>query len=343
MKQKHLFNDILNIILDERENRYTKLTTTVWERKISIKIFRFFEEKYIEDIDEIVLNKFFSVVRYKDNGELISDKYMKSITSLVKAVMKKSVLKGYITINPFDYDYKPPKGKLSDPTQRFIKQKDLKHLLNAVIHSENKRLETIIPILLLTGMRIGELLALYWSDVDFENKTITITKSVAFGYMKTPTGEIVQNGMEITTPKNQQSSREIPINDTVIFLLKRWYSYRKERPNWIKRIADNHNEKLIFPNYAGRIMNENTLYKELIDFLYKNNLENCSFVFHKLRHCYATHLLDAGVDIDVISKILGHKSIVTTANVYVNVSMQPKKAALKMHDKYLKKNLPELY
>lgn len=340
-KQKHLFNDILSLVLDERENRYSKLTTTVWERKISKKIFSFFDGKYVEDVDEVTLNRFFTVVRYKDNGELISDKYMKAIISLVKAVMKKSIIKGYITINPFDYDYKPPKGHIPEPTQRFVSDEDLKLLLKAV--KENKRLETIIPILLMTGLRIGELLALYWSDVDFNLKTISVSKSVICNYEKLPTGEIIKNGMTVATTKTKSSIRTIPVNNAVLSLLRQWLLYRDERPGWKKLIEKNGNMNLIFPNYAGRVMDENSLYKELIDFLKKNHLESCSFVFHKLRHCYATHMLDSGVDIDVISKLLGHKSITTTANVYVNVSMLPKIAALKKHDKFLQKNLPELY
>lgn len=340
-KQKHLFNQILNLELDERENRYTKLTTTIWERKISKKIFDFFDMKYVEEVDEIMLNRFFSIVRYKENGEMISDKYMKAIISLVKSVLKKSFMRGYITINPFDYDYKPPKGRIPEPTKRFIDDTDLKHLLNAV--TTNKRLATIIPILLLTGLRIGELLALYWSDIDFENKQISVNKSVICNYQKTPTGEIIKNGMTIANAKTKSSNRIVPVNDAVLNLLRNWLIYRDERAGWKDLIIKCDNINLVFPNYAGKIMNENSLYKELIDFLKANHLENCSFVFHKLRHCYATHMLDSGVDIDVISKLLGHKSITTTANVYVNVSMLPKVAALKKHDKYLQKNLPELY
>lgn len=340
-KRKHKFNDVLSLVLAERKNRYASLTSAVWEEKISRKISSYFENKYIEQVDEIMLNHFFGFVRYKENGELISDKYMKAIVSLMKSVMKKSFMKGYISINPFDYDYKPPKGKIPQPTERIISDKDLQLLFKAV--NENQRFKIIIPMLLNTGMRIGELLGLYWSDVDFDNQIIHVQRAVCVNYVETPEGEIIAKGMKISATKTQNSVREIPVNDLVINLLIEWLEYRDERKGWKKAIYENDNQNLIFPNYAGRITNPQYLYQDLMDFLKEHNLDKCKIMFHKLRHCYATHMLDAGVDIDVISKLLGHKSITTTANTYVKVQLKPKIEAVKKHDKYMQRYLPELY
>lgn len=228
----------------------------------------------------------------------------------------------------------PPKGNVPIPTDRLISNNDLKDLIIALNHSDNIRFKTIIPILLTTGLRIGELLALQWSDINFDDKTLAISKSVSINY-SILSETISANGMILTTPKTVSSVRILPVSDLVIFLLKSWLLYRDERPGWKKLIIENNNENLVFPNYAGKIINSNYLYKDFMVFLKKNNLEDSKIMFHKLRHCYATHMLDAGVDIDVISKMLGHKSITTTANTYVKVSMIPKRAAVLKHEKYL--------
>lgn len=70
-------------------------------------------------------------------------------------------------------------------------------------------------------------------------------------------------------------------------------------------------------------MKYNTLYKELQGFLKTHELEHCKIIFHKFRHCYATHLVDCGVDINVVSKLLGHKNITTTAQTYEKVNIEP--------------------
>lgn len=332
-KNIHKFNDVLEIVLLERRNRYSSTSTIVWEQKISRKISNYFENKYIENTDEIVLNHFFGFVRYKVNGELISDKYMKAITSLVKSTMRKAMLKGYIDINPFDYDFVIPKGNLPEPTERLVSDADLKSLFS--ILPKNKRFKIVVPILLMTGMRIGELNGLFWDDIDFEKKIISVKRGVVKNYITTPAGELISDGMKISKTKTVNSIREIPVNEIVLNLLREWLQYRDERKGWKDLIYANENQNLVFPNYAGNITNPTHLYKNLIEFLEQNHLQNCKVLFHKLRHCYATHMLDCGIDIAVISKLLGHKSITTTANIYTKVNLKPKQEAVNRHSKYL--------
>lgn len=120
-------------------------------------------------------------------------------------------------------------------------------------------------------------------------------------------------------------------------LLQSWLIYRDlpENKKWREKIEANSNLALVFPDSQGKLTNYKTLYDNLKDVLRNNQLEHCNILFHKLRHNYATDLLAAGVDIDVVSKLLGHKNIETTANVYVKVEMKPKIAAIKMQSKYL--------
>lgn len=111
MEKKHYFIDLLSDVLDERKLTYKSLRTASWEKNVSKRTFCYFKGIYAEDIDEKLLNRFFSHIRFKDSGELYSDKYLKAVYSIVKAATKRAFLKGYIKSNPFEYGLARPKGK----------------------------------------------------------------------------------------------------------------------------------------------------------------------------------------------------------------------------------------
>ena len=331
-KTKHLFTDVLESVMTERKNAVESLGTADWERRIMARSFEYLGGVYVEDIDEDFLNRFYSRIRYKDNGELYSDKYIKSVTCVIKAVMKKSVLKGYILRNVFDYGYRTPKGYVAPPTERIISERDLTRLIECC--KTDERFKVMIPTLLLTGMRIGEMLALYWTDIDFENNIISVTKAVHPRFYELPTGGIVRDGVYIGKPKSFSSIRDIPVPQAVIDLLSEWKISITNNDKLVNRIKENENEHLVFPNNAGNVTNYETLSDSLNAFLKRNGLQHCNILFHKLRHNYATLLLDSGVDIDIISKLLGHKSIRTTADTYIKVKMNVKKQAVDKLSKY---------
>ena len=336
---KHLFNKVIEQVMCERKNSVESLGTAEWERRIMQRTLAFFEGKYVEDIDETMLNRYYSYVRYKDNGTLYSNKYIKSVTCVVKAAMRKSVVKGYIKRNIFDYDFRTPKGYVNQPTDRIISEKDLKKLLECSKNDEC--FSVMIPVLLFTGMRIGELLALYWTDIDFDSNVISVSKAVHPRYYEQiETGKIIRDGVYIGKPKTSSSVREIPISDSIADLLIEWkrHFYLKDKKEWLSRIRSNENEHLVFPNRRGLVTNYETLSDSLNTFLKKNGLQHCNILFHKLRHNYATFLLDCGVDIDIISKLLGHKSITTTANTYIKVKMNAKKQAVSKLSEYAQAN-----
>lgn len=145
--------------------------------------------------------------------------------------------------------------------------------------------ELLFILDLSTGLRQGELLALNWEDIDFENNTLKINKAYEIDYYYENEKRIKR--WVITTPKTLNSYRVVPIPTETMKLLKQYKS-------------------------AGRIFNwnGNSVYKRWITIL-----KNCNIThkkFHCIRHTYGSLLLQNGVDIQTVAELMGHTAIAIT-------------------------------
>lgn len=159
-----------------------------------------------------------------------------------------------------------------------------------------------VLLCLFTGLRIGEICALKWSDIDFKNKTLFIKRTVQRLYVN---GCHTKTALVETEPKSIKSKREIPLQDTIIKLL----------------ISFQNNKEYIFG--GDKPMEPRTMqyhYKKILkeaDVSYKN--------FHTLRHTYATNCIEGGTDVKSLSEMLGHSNIQITMNYYVHPSIDTKR------------------
>ena len=181
--------------------------------------------------------------------------------------------------------------------------------------------KTLFRVALSSGCRIGELNALRWKDIDFNNDSCVLHITKAVSYAK--------GGKYIKEPKNKSSYRDVPIPKEEIPYLKALKSEQKQLmlrlgSAW-KGIRDpkRFDENLVFPQLSGDIMNRSAPNKTLhrlitnynADKSEKDKLPNISI--HCLRHTHATLLLIEGkVDIKTVSARLGHKNVQTTLNIY---------------------------
>ena len=159
-------------------------------------------------------------------------------------------------------------------------------------------------------MRLGELLALTFGDVDLENKLLDINK----------TKSRIKGGYDITSPKTRSSIRKIQINDELVTELKEYMSnfYKPKK-----------NEELI--NFSREGL-RNYL---KADFLKTLNLPKIST--HDFRHSHATHLIKLDIDIVTISQRLGHISPKTTLEIYSHVYDRTNQELLdKLNAEYMK-------
>lgn len=163
-----------------------------------------------------------------------------------------------------------------------------------------------------SGMRIGEVCALQWKDVDLEEKVIRVNKTIQRIYIEEETTGKMKTELQISTPKTKSSQREIPIVPKLFKMMK---DYAKIcRPDYfVCSGTTTPLEPRTYRNY----------YLKKIEELGLPHLK-----FHGLRHTFATLLIASKADIKTVSAILGHSDITTTLNTYVHPSRDDKRNAV---------------
>ena len=175
-------------------------------------------------------------------------------------------------------------------------------------------LSLAILITLCSGMRIGEICALKYEDIDIERKIISVNRTIERIYVLNGNKFNAYTKLIISTPKTSSSKREIPIMKDIFPLVKKFSAVA--RPDYyVCTFSDKPTEPRTFRNQ----------YREFI--LYKVKLNHC-IKFHGLRHTFATTLIENKVDVKTVSTILGHSDISTTMNTYVHPSEDSKRTAI---------------
>ena len=213
---------------------------------------------------------------------------------------------------------------------KFLTRDDQRTFLETARRSHNYNQYALI---LETGLRTGEMIGLTWDAVDFENRTLTINKTLEFRY----TTQTWRAG----PPKTQQSYRTIPLTDRAYEILKSvWDSRegRKESPtlsNTLEYIDRRTGLKsqlvmrdLVFINWRTGEPAKNSSYDtHLYKLCDEAGIER--FCMHALRHTYATRAIESGMQPKVLQKLLGHASIKTTMDRYVHVTGESMDQAIK--------------
>lgn len=158
-----------------------------------------------------------------------------------------------------------------------------------------------------TGVRIGELCALKFSDISFETNTIRIDKTMQ--RVQNFNGSKNKTDILILSPKSECSIREIPVPEFIIDLIEKNNLYRKNA--------------YLLTGEVDRFIEPRTLENKFNKIASVCNIENVTF--HMIRHTFASNCIEAGVDAKSLSEILGHSSVNITLNRYVHSSMQIKK------------------
>ena len=162
-------------------------------------------------------------------------------------------------------------------------------------------------LILQTGMRIGELSALQWRDIDFKKKMIHVDR----------TGSYRNGEFRVNSPKTPNSRRKIPMTRKSEELLERLWTQYSGFP------ASHHKEEgYIFINSKGMVTRQ-CAYQKTITHI-RNTLGIPGITIHGLRHTFATRCIEAGMRPKTLQVLLGHASVAITMNLYVHVTQEQK-------------------
>ncbi|MDT2882014.1 site-specific integrase [Lactococcus lactis] len=238
-------------------------------------------------------------------------KDFKLLLNLIKRILDYAMQLGAISFNPAT-QVLPPKLKDRRPsTIKYFENDELKKFLdylNSLENTdENVLNSTLYQFLLATGLRIGEALALNWSDINIYNQTVTINKTIVQSASRKTR---IQNGA-----KTKESNRTVSLDETTIRLLLKWKSIQE---NKILSLSD----RLVFSyNEVLRTYSRSTI-------ILKKHFKAAgvhNIGFHGFRHTHASLLMNNDVNPKEIQMRLGHADYSITMNLYSHLSKDKKK------------------
>lgn len=228
----------------------------------------------------------------------LSPKYVSDIVVVLKSMTKYvSAQHGYY--NPLNNITMPRPHKKDLNLLSETEQKKFQKYLSGNI--DNTKIGIMLSYY--TGLRIGEVCGLKWSDIDFKNHTLTIRRTVQ-RIMKKNGSRSTE--LIVSSPKSKTSERTIPIPDFLYSLLAKYK-------------ADNNAYIL---SGSTKITEPRTMQYRFKSMLKKAGLPSVNY--HCLRHMFATNCVKLGFDVKTLSEILGHSNVEITLNRYVHSSMERK-------------------
>jgi len=244
----------------------------------------------------------------KKNGDPLSVGTIRKFKSIISDALGQAVKNGLIIRNPIDALSMPKDNKKKKVGAYTPKEQTI--LLNQF---ENHRFYHLVVTALGTGMRIGELLALKWSDLDFIQNEIMVSASLSRAKDRdADTGAVIGSSYRINPTKTKAGNRVVPltleVKHSLLRLKEEQISERlKARLAWV-------NNDLVFCTSLGDFLDYNYTVRHYSEQRDLTNIPKLSF--HCLRHTFATNAISAGVDYYYLSRIMGHTDISITLNVY---------------------------
>lgn len=293
-------NETLNVKIQTKQ-RYVRLIKT--------HFLPYFDDILTKNMN---INTFTEFIKHENDNQVSI-----SVQKTLKYILKSSWEYG-VSINvckPLMFDcikFKKNKTKIVVFTKKeqLILEKCLKNKIN------NRKLAILIS--LYGGLRIGEVCALKWKDIDLTNETILVEKTI-IRIEKNNNSKKSKTMLVESTPKSDTSERLVPIPSFLIKILKQ---YKQDDNCYVV----NGKQKKYDP-------------RQLADTYYRI-LKKCGIKrvkYHTLRHTFATRCIESKMDIKTLSEILGHSSVEITLQIYVHPSNDLKKKSIENMARFVAK------
>ncbi len=233
---------------------------------------------------------------------MLSDRTILHHHRLISTIMQSAVYDEIIHDNPCKRTKAP---RVERKEAKYLEDDQAEELMNVVLEKAPHPFDVIIPLILLTGMRRGEACGLNWEDIDFNNCTINICRTLLY---------LPEKGIFENDTKTYSSRRIIKVGQDVIDMLKDFKLWQeseaaKMEGSWIE-------SGKVFTANNGKPINPGTVSAWFYQFVRENNLPEVSV--HSLRHTCASIMISNGVPITTTAKRLGHSTSATTSRIYAH-------------------------
>ena len=300
MNEQKTISEIINLWKTDKKQYVKKSTFSAYMLLIENHLLPAFGN--LHNLEEADVQAF--VLQKLEYG--LSQKTIKDILIVLKMLLKFGAKNKWVAYQQFDIQF---------PTERekqhieVLSRSNQKKVMNYV--QEHFTFRNLgIFICLSCGMRIGEICALSWEDVDTDNGVIHVRKTLQRIYN-------IEDGLRKTelildTPKTKNSIREIPMSRDLLTILKP-----------IRKIVNPTFYVLTNEAKPTEPRTYRSYYKNLMQ-----HLELPQLKFHGLRHSFATRCIESKCDYKTVSVLLGHSNITTTLNLYVHPNLEQKKKCI---------------
>lgn len=305
--KKILYKDQIYEWLLEKKEYIKESTYANYSNNIFNHIIPKLGNYYLNDLNHKVIQDFLLDLYKngrKDNNGGLAEKTIKDITIIVKGSIKKGINENKIKHIELTFNY--PKDNKENKLYVLTKREQNK-ITNYVLENISSRNVGLL-ISLYSGIRIGELCALKWEDIDFKKNCLNINKTIQRVYIKGKdknTSKVI-----ITTPKTKNANREIPINKDFLEILKK---VKSNKEHYVLSGSEKYIEPRTYRKYFNKVL---------------NGLKIKHLNFHSLRHTFATNCISLGVDYKTVSELLGHANVNITLNLYVHPRYSQKKKCI---------------
>lgn len=267
-----------------------------------------------QDIRTFMQQKLSESGRLDGNGAL-SEKTVREQLSLLNTIFKDASSAGLLVGNPLRNIKRP---KVLNNEMRVFSTREQRKIENTVIELGGQHYLGI-TLCLYSGLRIGELCALRWRNINFERRTITVAATLQ--RIQAPSDAAGKTMIIIDTPKSRRSFRTIPMINGLVQKLREYYlslpASRKTPDDFVfnrpQLDGNRYIEPRLFEKYFQQIMR-------------RAGIKNANF--HALRHTFATRCVELNMDVKSLSEVLGHSTVSITLNKYVHSFMEQKRKSM---------------
>lgn len=293
---KPTFEEVANLWLESYETTVKPTTYQNTRKYLNILIKDYFSDIRIESISVSMMQQ---IVLKLSKRYTAYSLYL----SVVNRVFKFAMSLGIVQANPVDRIIRP-KQQPPKSEKIALTKEELNQFLTLAKEHARPVLYAAWHTLAYTGLRKGELLGLEWSDIDLDNKVISVQHNLV----------MVNGKYRIQSPKTRKSIRKITIDDITASVLKSWKLEQKKLffKNGVK------NSNIVFSGSSGEYLDKSHFRVSLKKFLKRYDLP--AITVHGLRHTHASLLFEAGVEPKTISDRLGHANIQTTLDMYTHLN-----------------------